>query len=89
MKLGGCILIVVLGISFGIYAGYIYYGTPVEGEVQERGRELFSYYFTIGEDTYYCTEDEYNQICVGSIVRFTPGLFLVQDFEVISTEDCP
>lgn len=85
VKLFGCLLIITIGVGFGIYSVYIYFSTPIEGKVQERGREVLSYYFTIGEDTYYCTKDQYNQICIGSVVRFIPSLYLVRDFEVISS----
>jgi hypothetical protein len=88
IKIKALALLVIVGVATGgIWYGIVYYGTPVEGRVQERGREMFSYYFTIGEDEWYCTKEQYDQICVNSVVRFTPGFYLVQNFEVI-TDGC-
>lgn len=81
----GLCLLVILGTATGIgWSIYIYYDTPVEGRVQERGRDIFTYYFTIGEDQYLCTEADYNKICVNSVVRFYPDLITVRDLTIIT-----
>lgn len=77
-----------IGIGVGVYAADIYYNTPIEGKIQERGRDFMGYYFTIGEDQYFCTKDQYDSICVGSVVSFKPAYFVnVREFTVISA-DC-
>lgn len=74
-----------IGIGFGVYAINIYYNTPIEGKIQERGRDVMGYYFTIGEDQYFCTKEQYDAICVGSVVSFKPAYFVnVREFMVIS-----
>lgn len=64
-----CLVVIVVVIG-GVIAGGIASNYPIEGEIDEKKRDIWGYKFRVGIEWYYCTKAEYEMVQSQDVVEF-------------------